>query len=295
MAAEQSTSEQNFAIISPQLARVYERVRENHRLQLNTLTELANLRTFKRQAFARMLNTFALEVFMEIKSANDWHATFFGNKLDKKMHQYESDFGHLPPTAGTTMDGVSPCVANAVAQNLLLDVFGANAIGTVEYLGHIAPTIRVRGNTFVLDPNYFHKDGALTFRDYLKELQKDQRYHPLEKVRESLREAFPQENPTLTQIYREMEVTNGAGGAIASIHRNLGVAFLLSNNLKNARMHFERAVELTPNNAAARIQLGEVCSSQGDLISATKHFKAAARLNPNNSNVRKLPRTFMER
>ena len=69
-------------------------------------------------------------------------------------------------------------------------------------------------------------------------------------------------------------------GETAASHRDAGLAALRAGRIPDARMHFEAALRLDPNEAVAHDGLGVVLAGTGDLEGATSHFRAAVKSQP---------------
>jgi len=64
-------------------------------------------------------------------------------------------------------------------------------------------------------------------------------------------------------------------------HNNLGLALLRKQQRYEARMHFQKAVEINPNYVDARSNLGLVFVQEGQLDEAVDQYQAAVEIDPN--------------
>jgi TolB-like protein/Tfp pilus assembly protein PilF len=75
-------------------------------------------------------------------------------------------------------------------------------------------------------------------------------------------------------------------------HHAMGQLRLLQNRITDARIEFEAAIQIDPNNARAFFQLGRTLQLLGDQETAISHVEKAIRLNPRDPNVAGLYQTL---
>jgi Flp pilus assembly protein TadD len=67
----------------------------------------------------------------------------------------------------------------------------------------------------------------------------------------------------------------------AEAHYNLGNALLRKGSVDEAIIHFQKALQIKPNNAEARYTLGNVLLQKGSVAEAIVHYQKALQTKPN--------------
>jgi tetratricopeptide (TPR) repeat protein len=84
----------------------------------------------------------------------------------------------------------------------------------------------------------------------------------------------------LSEALRRMPEGFGLQYRPASMHYNLGRAFLLKGDPKDAIAHLGQAVRLDPGKPAAHYNLAVALADQGNLAKALEHYGIAVRIKP---------------
>jgi len=75
----------------------------------------------------------------------------------------------------------------------------------------------------------------------------------------------------------------------------LGLELYRKNELSEARFHFQKALEDSPNLVQAQVNLGNVCLKTGEYESALDHYANALRVDPRNASAQVGSALVMER
>ncbi|HLC38025.1 MAG TPA: tetratricopeptide repeat protein, partial [Candidatus Norongarragalinales archaeon] len=164
---------------------------------------------------------------------------------------FERQFFH-PPTERAGLFGTinAHCAANAIAQTVLFQELGVDKIGALVLPGHIAPSLKIAGTTYVLDQNLFRRPDvskALTLREYLRELVKAHAnsVHPLHSV---ARNFFPKERPSVGDFVGLVRFQSGANVSISAAHSNMGAYFMSVGETRLALAQYRKALDADPGN-----------------------------------------------
>ena len=150
------------------------------------------------------------------------------------------DFDPVAPKA------IARCAANAIAQTMLFSELGGNRVGILSLPGHVVPTVKIGGTTYVLERHLF-ESGVPTLRDYMQELNAAylSPEHPMHTISRAL---YSGETPTPGVFARKVRYFGGKEAALGSAYLNMSVyALSISNNRARAKRLFAEAIRLNPN------------------------------------------------
>lgn len=149
------------------------------------------------------------------------------------------------------------CVQNAFAQNIVFGTLRNASIGSVIAPGHIAPTVKIAGRTFVLDRWFFERKTAPTLKEYFKELRRGLAeklpWSPL-----SLARVAPSDQMIPPVFTRRILYHGGPKGAEAMAFFNQGLAHAEMNQPLEAMERLRVSASLLP--------MGDTYYSMADLI-----------------------------
>ncbi len=105
-------------------------------------------------------------------------------QFEADVAAFEKHFGHPPSIDDETGAIDLKCSTNAVLQSMLLSRLGSDMTGTFNAPDHVAPAVKIKGTTYVLDHRFYGDKRypyAPTVREYVKALAaaRGDKNHPL--------------------------------------------------------------------------------------------------------------------
>ena len=202
------------------------------------------------------------------------------SNIELHVESFEKKFGHLPGAWYPDIGVNGNCFANAVAQNVVFSVLGKNKVGLLWGPTHGAPTIQVRGKTYVIDPPVFFLGKAPTIPSYVKELEKAYKNadHPSHNMT-----SFVFGAPYGPEVFRYAQHLRGTKPALAGLHTEHGRrVFQFYGALEEAEKQFKQAIQIQPNRFLAYTELGNIYFAQGNFPEAIRQLEKSLAVNPAN-------------
>ena len=215
---------------------------------------------------------------------------FFAQNPYDVVSRFEKEFHHVPPDMTSILNAVRvACVANAIAQNVLLEEFGGSKVGVFSLPGHVVPSIKVHGTTYVLDVNLLAHQGfskALTAKEYFKELcaahGEPNSKHPLHRLAMTL---YGRKNPLPSVFSSQSRYAGGLSASVAGAHYNLAYHFASMGDDRRMLREYARAAELDPSNGDVHFMLGRFHLAKGNLTESELPLSKAISLGTSDPNV----------
>jgi tetratricopeptide (TPR) repeat protein len=172
-----------------------------------------------------------------------------------RLKAFEKHFRHPTPEIDLEQKKISAnCVANAIVQSMVLSQLGGGRTGVFSVPGHVVPAVKIRGTTYVLDTFLLEGERAPSLREYVRIFSRlhkaydnpNDELHPLARI-------FKKENLEMINLVKTSKYFGGEKAAISSAYSNFGNALLILGKREDAIKHFEKALELNPNNPMSKM------------------------------------------
>ena len=235
----------------------YKRVLDKVERPLSRLSELSNQTTLtdeeKREA-GRLLHTIGAAALRAVE--RDVKRNFPGISLNRAtfegdVKKFEEHFGHPPSVDDETGKVDVDCSTNAILQTLLFSRLGADKTGVFNMNEHIVPTVKIGGQTVVLERKLFDRPTPPNVRDYLKEMIKarDDESHPMHSIAV---DAVEKKKFDISDLAGRISYYGGHESSLGVAHFNVGVSYHSLGLTENAKESYREAIRLNSSDGQPR-------------------------------------------
>jgi tetratricopeptide (TPR) repeat protein len=228
---------------------------------------------------------FALPFYPALKAVSDFYAGNFSSTIEeifeifRTSHDLELSgrFDQMRAVIGLRQRGVPSDVLRILDEAAAAEKAGNNELATERYqeASRIAPDVAYASYMW---GKFFARTGdpirALTF--FERAYQLDTLYLSAYREAYSLYRKSGNFKPMVEVLTRAI----GHGNDYWEMHFSLGVAYMGDGDLARAIVHFERALELSPNSYQTNIQLGLAHQTAKNYQKAREYFNRAINIDP---------------